>query len=132
MKLEDYFKIWGTYELVDGVYNVFGNAHLIKDVDKLPFKFGKVSGIFKCSYNNLTSLEGCPNFVGGNFHCESNNLTSLKGCPSWVGGNFLCMYNKLTSIEGFPKIINGATLCDEELESTKEYRQYLILKKLKK
>jgi hypothetical protein len=44
-------------------------------MEKLPVKFGKVSYDFKCSGNKLTTLEGCPNYVGGNFTCRSSNLT---------------------------------------------------------
>jgi hypothetical protein len=131
MKLEDDFDIWGTYEFVDGVYNVKGHVSLIKRVEKLPFKFGNVSGTFSCYSNNLTSLKGAPRRVYGDFYCSYNNLTSLEGCPTSVGGDFLCSRNKLTSLEGAPKSIVGAFLCDEELKSTKEYRQYLIMKKLR-
>tara|TARA_B100001059_G_C17671707_1_gene494884 strand:+ start:502 stop:837 length:336 start_codon:yes stop_codon:yes gene_type:complete len=110
MKFEDYFKIKGTYEFVDGVYNVIGNVTLIKKVEKLPFKFGKVTGIFNCSYNNLTSLEGCPRWIGYHFWCYLNKFTSLEDAPNYVGGGFVCDY---------------------KLKRTKEYRQYLIFKKLR-
>ena len=110
MKLEEYFEIEGTYELVDGVYNVKGSVRLIKEVEKLPCKFGKVSGKFYCANNNLTSLEGCPTHVGGIFYCHCNELKSLEGCPTKVGD----------------------FACDEELHYTKEYKQYLILKELRK
>jgi len=110
MKLEDYFKIWGTYELKDGVYNVNGDVRLNKCVEKLPVKFGKVTGSFNCSNNNLITLEGCPKIVGREFDCSYNSLTSLKGCPTHVGGNFVC---------------------DMKLHNNKEYRQFKIMKKLK-
>ena len=57
MNIEDYFEIYGTYELKDGVYNVDGNVELNKKVEKLPVKFGKVSGCFNCACNNLTTLD---------------------------------------------------------------------------
>ena len=111
MKLEDYFKINGTYELIDGVYNVDGDVRLKKDVDKLPVKFGKVSRQFHCFSNELKTLEGSPISVGGDFYCADNKLTSLEGCPTFVDGGFYCEYH---------------------LKRTKEYRQYLIMKKLRK
>ena len=52
-----------------------------------------IKGDFSCSYNQLTSLEGCPKEVGGGFDCSVNQLTSLKGCPKEVGGDFYCYYN---------------------------------------
>ena len=111
MKLEEYFRIKGTYELVDGLYNVEGSVTLIEDVDKLPCNFGIVTDYFYCSHNNLTSLEGCPTHVGGIFYCTNNNkLTSLKGCPTHVGDEIWC---------------------DDNLKSSKEYRQYMIMKELR-
>lgn len=90
MKLEDYFdiSISGTYELVDGLYNVNGSVRLDERVEKLPCKFGKVTGNFDCWDNDLITLEGFPTF--------------------------------------------NEIYCDDYLKSTKEYRQYKILKKLRK
>ena len=152
MKLEEYFEIQGTYELVDGVYNVDGNVYLNKQVEILPFKFGKVSGNFYCIDNILTSLEGTPNSVGGHFYCYNNyltslngapksvggdffcslnKLTSLKGCPISVCGHFYCYSNKLTSLEGCPTKIGGFFNCDDYLHNNKEYKKYLIIRKLR-
>tara|TARA_B100001059_G_C17313118_1_gene322953 strand:+ start:232 stop:504 length:273 start_codon:yes stop_codon:yes gene_type:complete len=89
MELEDYFRIYGVYELKDGLYNVKGSVRLKKQVEKLPFKFGKVTGDFSCSHNRLTSLKGSPNYIGSDFDC------------------------------------------DKILHNNKEYRKYLIMKKLR-
>ena len=87
----------GTYTInPDGSYDVIGNVNLYKrGLTKIPFKFNMVTGYFNCSYNNLTSLEGCPKEVGGYFYCSNNNLTSLEGCPREVGGDFYCGNNNL-------------------------------------
>jgi hypothetical protein len=78
----------------DDTIDVNGNVNLssrrLGDMEKLPVKFGKISGVFDCVGNNLITLEGCPNYVGGYFYCSSNNLTSLEGCPNYVGGYFYC------------------------------------------
>jgi hypothetical protein len=152
MNIEYYFDIHGTYELKDGLYNVTGDVELIKKVEKLPVKFGKVTGSFDCDRNNLksldgspisvgfnfycyannlTSLEGSPKRVGGDFYCSSNNLTNIEGFPKWVGGDIFCSNNNLTSLEGSPISIGGNFYCDNSLKRTKEYRQYLIMKKLR-
>ena len=131
MIIEDDFKIDGTYELVDGVYNVDGNVRLIRECEKLPFKFGKVSGDFSCSNNNLKTLKGAPKSVGGYFYCFGNNLNSLEGCPKYVDGCFFCFGNNLNSLEGCPKSVDGYFFCDENLYNTKEYKQYLIMRKLR-
>jgi hypothetical protein len=43
--------------------------------------------------NKLTTLEGCPKYIGDSFYCGYNALTTLEGCPSYVGGYFECRYN---------------------------------------
>jgi hypothetical protein len=52
---------------VDGDVNLY---HKLGNMKKLPVKFGKVSGGFYCSISKLTTLEGCPKYVGGNFWCD--------------------------------------------------------------
>ena len=132
MKLEEYFKIDGTYELVDGFYNVKGDVLLNIDCEKLPVKFGIVTGSFYCNDNFLTSLEGCPEQVGGSFECYNNHLTSLEGAPTHISDSFWCDDNFLTSLKGCPTSVGGYFSCDEILHNTKEYRQYEIIKELKK
>ena len=110
MNIEDYFRIYGTYELKNGLYNVIGDIELIKKVNKLPVKFGSVTGNLYCSYNEITTLEGCPTRVGGSFSCLNNKLTSLKGSPIQIGGIFIC---------------------DENLHNSKEYKKFKILEKLR-
>ena len=89
------------YTIKNGVVDVNGDVIMhMANLTKLPLKFGKVTGLFTCSDNKLTSLEGCPDTVGGSFNCSDNKLTSLEGCPDTVGGWFNCSDNKLTSLEG--------------------------------
>ena len=38
----------------------------------------EVGGIFNCSYNKLTSLEGAPKTVIGSFACEGNTIKFTK------------------------------------------------------
>lgn len=47
------------FQIIDGVVNVFESV-FIDDLSlkSLPFRFGEVEGIFDCSNNLLTSLEG--------------------------------------------------------------------------
>jgi hypothetical protein len=78
------------------------------NLDKIPLKFNRVNGYFYIHYNNLTSLEDCPKWVGGEFSCYENNfLTSLEFGPKWVGSNFNCRFNNITSLEYLPKCIGG-------------------------
>ena len=81
----------------DGTIDVNGYVFLmykLGNMKKLPVKFGKVSGDFSCYRNSLTTLEGCPKFVGGDFDCRKNNLMTLEGCSKYIGGYFAC--GKLT------------------------------------
>lgn len=86
---------------IDGGLNLSGR---LGDLAKLPIKFGSVTRDFYCSRNELTSLEGCPEFVGGGFYCYRNQLTTLEGCPKTVGGDFSCYENNLTSLVGCPPV----------------------------
>jgi hypothetical protein len=86
-----------TIDVNDDVYLHIGN------MEKIPVKFGKVVGSFWCNKNRLTTLDGCPNYVGGNFLCNQNKLTTLEGCPKYVGGRFSCSENELTSLKGVEK-----------------------------
>ena len=76
----------------------------------------EVTGDFRCSFNNLTNLEGSPHTVVGYFSCINNKLTSLEGAPQTVGKNFYCMYNDLTSLKGIPKTVGNDFYIDESLE----------------
>jgi hypothetical protein len=78
-----------------------------KGLSKLPVKFNRVSGYFECSYNQLTSLEGCPKWVGDFFSLEYNELATLESSPEYIGGNFFCQYNQLTDFRGFPEFYEG-------------------------
>ena len=115
-------------------------------------KFGKVNGNFVCSYNNLSSLEGCPKEVGGDFdcsnnkltslefgpervngvfYCSHNNLTSLEFCPEKVNGDFYCKYNSLTSLKGAPKEVDGFFYFDNSKGVSSEILKIIFRKMLK-
>jgi len=92
----------------DGTVDVDGNVDLtFKYLTKLPLKFGKVSGNFNCSGNNLTTLEGCPQSVGIYFCYDHNKLISLEGCPKSIGGDLFLTNNNLKDLYGFPEFFNG-------------------------
>jgi hypothetical protein len=73
---------------------------------KMPLKFNRVSGNFNCSSNYLTSLLGCPQWVGSDFACSGNKIDSLEFFPKFIGGGIYVYNNKLTSLKGIPKNIN--------------------------
>lgn len=115
----------------DGTVDVNGNVSFYnKDLDKIPFKFGKVSGGYNCSSNNLTSLENCPNYVSDNFNCADNKLITLNGCPD-VGGNLQCGGNNLYDFYDIGNV-GGMIYCSMnpvyeivKLCYTKEFINYL-------
>lgn len=83
-------------------------------------KFGEVTGSFMISFNQLTSLEGCPGEVGRTFNCDGNELKSLEGGPEIVGNSFSCFQNNLTTLEGAPISVGGNFDCSgNELISLK-------------
>lgn len=97
-----------NYKIKDDLYvDVNGNVLLRhKKLDSIPVNFDRVTGHFNCSNNLLTSLKGCPNYVGRSFECTGNMLESLEYCPSIVNdGVFNCSHNKITSLKGCPDVI---------------------------
>jgi hypothetical protein len=102
----------------DNTIDVNGDVYLynrLGDMKKLPVKFGKVSGYFSCRNNKLTTLEGCPKYVGGDVSCSWNKLVSLEYCPNYVGYWFVCRYNKLTSLNGIENCeVGGIFSCDKQ------------------
>jgi hypothetical protein len=85
----------------DGTIDVDGEVKLNNlGFEKLPLRFGRVTGTFMCENNNLTTLEGCPNFVGGNFYCRHNKLKDLVGGPEVVGLTYMAVFNQIETLEG--------------------------------
>ena len=69
-----------------------------KGLSELPLNFRNVDGSFTCSFNNLTSLKGCPERVGNNFICTYNNIKSFEGFPKHIGGYFYVYGNPIEEI----------------------------------
>jgi len=107
-----------TINSEDGSIDVNGSVDLIdKGLNKLPddIKINRVTGYFDCEDNYLTSLEGCPRYVGGNFYCRRNNINSFEGFPKHIGGNFYCGENPIVEIWGLfrdPSKIEFFNDCD--------------------
>ena len=96
----------------DGSIDVDGDVDLYrKGLIELPLRFNKVTGSFDCGDNNLTSLKGCPRWLGTDFCFSYNKLTSLKVSPRWIGGFFSCINNRLTSLEFCPDYVGGDFYC---------------------
>lgn len=108
-----------NYTINNGLVDVDGDVSLsYKGLTELPLNFGKITGSFYCSHNKLTTLKGCPIYVGDSFLVEYNKLTSLEGGPSEVGGAYSCADNLLTSLKGSPiKILNYFDCSNNILES---------------
>ena len=115
-------KICEQYRIVnwtlnsDGLVDVDGHVNLNGKVlytigryslEKLPLKFGTVTGYFLCNNNKLTTLEGAPHTVGNSFGCDGNKLTSLEFAPKSVGEHFWCNYNNIRSFEGLVNIVGN-------------------------
>ena len=97
----------------DGTIDVDGSVYLCdKELTELPLTFNKVSGYFDCSRNKLTTLKGCPRWIGRYFSCSNNKLTSLEFSPKYVGGSFSCNDNQLTSLEFSPDYVGSYFSCE--------------------
>jgi hypothetical protein len=120
----------------DNTIDINGDVELGSVLDKnmliLPVKFGNVYGDFNCSWNNLTTLEGCPNYVDGNFYCYGNELTTLEGSPKYVGGKFTANYNNLISLKGIEKceIIGNLYCLQNKRKIPPENYKYILTAKI--
>lgn len=118
----------------DGIVDVDDDVNLSnRNLDRIPFKFGKVSGDFIIISNCLESLEGSPYYVGGEFACQFNKLKNLKGSPIEVSKNFYASRNNLESLDGMSLEIGGNFYCDntsiKELDSVSNIEGYLYCDK---
>jgi len=66
---------------------------------ELPLRFNRVEGNFNCSSNQLTTLDGCPQYVNGDFRCDSNELESLINGPKFVGGIYYIQNNLIQTLD---------------------------------
>ena len=119
----------------DGSIDVNGDVDLYNcNITELPLRFNKVTGWFDCGRNNLTTLEGCPRWIGGRFSCVYNDLTSLEFSPDYVGGDYYCEWNDLTDNYcdteiggGFYTTLKQDGLTDNYKEWRKLYKRKQIL-----
>ncbi len=80
----------------NGKVNVKGNVTMYDmDLEEIPIKFGRVEVNFDCSYNKLTTLKNCPDYVGGYFWTFNNNIQTLEYYPKKVGVKFQISYNPI-------------------------------------
>lgn len=77
------------------------------------FESIKLTG-FYCEMNNLTSLQGAPEFLQGDFDCSNNPITSFIGAPKFIGGDFYAgELTQLQSLEGFPERVENNVFIDK-------------------
>ncbi len=112
----------GTFTLDEkGFVNVEGDVNIrYMMINKLPCKFGIVTGVFQCSNNGLTTLEGVPVEVLGKtrlaqssnfiFTSNENRLKNLDGMSKVVNGGISMVGNEITSLVGLPEVINYGLL----------------------
>ena len=110
MKKEEIHRICKKYYIrnytinTDGSIDVSGDVELgALNLDKIPLKFNIVSGYFNISHNNITSLDGCPKYVGDSFHCSYNKISTFEYFPNKINTNtnIYMKNNPLESLEGF-------------------------------
>ena len=101
----------------DGLVDVNGDVHLaFKRLNKIPLKFGTVTGDFDFDCNRLTSLEGASHtvdnfFIFDNEKIYTDKLTSFEFAPKYVGAGFSCRGHNIRSFEGLVNI-GGYFICD--------------------
>jgi hypothetical protein len=122
-KICKYYNIT-NYKIKGNIIDVYGDVNFYnKGLLKIPLNFGKVTGNFSCAYNKLTSLDGCPKWIGGHFFCHGNKLKSIKG-PLFIGGDFFVDKSIIHKLDNYYEI--DTTL---EIPIIKNYNNIITLSK---
>jgi hypothetical protein len=113
----------------NGKVDVDGAVYIrSENLTEIPVKFGEVKGEFSCSYNNLTTLKNCPDFISGSFYCSYNNLIEYfknikeEDFPHWKDLIWVWM------LEEYPFLIN----IGKKYLHRDSLKEYLILYPLTK
>lgn len=81
------------------VVDVYQDVNLfLKKLTHLPVKFRHVHNNFSCSFNQLSSLNGCPDTVRLNFNCSKNKLSDLNYCPKNIEGRLIATHNPFENL----------------------------------
>lgn len=118
--------------VVDGVRKINGSVFLsYSSLYKLNFgDIDLVRGMFDCSGNNLSSLEGSPKIVKDDFICEYNKLKTLEGITQNIGGHLFCLQNPLESLKGIGEV-GGLIHLSKPLKNCDYFIQYSLMGKIK-
>jgi hypothetical protein len=102
--LSHYDKCTGKY---DGHISL--NCMGLSELPKFLKYITKINGVFSCSNNQLTSLDGLQNltYISSSFWCDNNLLTSLDELQNLhnVYGYFYCNNNKTIFCEEYVRSI---------------------------
>ncbi len=74
----------------------------------VPIKFKKVTGHFKCNFNELKNLKCAPQYVGGMFLFRGNKIKNLDKLPKKIGRSIDLGQNELVSLIGSPRTVYGS------------------------
>lgn len=107
-------KLCAKFKITDYIINddysidVSGDVNLAysKGIKRLPLRFRNVTGYFFCMGNSLTTLKGCPEYVGGDFCCSSNKLTNMEFSPKKIEGCVDYRNNMITSLKYAPNDVS--------------------------
>jgi hypothetical protein len=96
---------------INGVFISSYNLSLIEKDDTFVNSVSSIRKDIKRtedSINKLTSLKGCPKYVGRLFSCTDNDLTSLEFGPIEIGGDFAFSRNEVRDLYGISDNIGGS------------------------
>jgi hypothetical protein len=101
----------------NGVVDVNDKVNILHMLEhELPVQFGTVMGSFDIFNTGLSTLKGCPKFVGGYFDCGNTMISSFEHAPLQTR-NFMCNNVPITSFSGIHRVlkqVNGYFECMDE------------------
>lgn len=131
--MENIEEVLNKYNIKNYTINKDGSVNLTsdvsffnKDIDKIPFNIKSSTGIIDFSYNNLTSLEGCPEVAHSIFFSRNkikeidcvpmeskllslsnNEIEELNFPEGFNSGEIILRHNKIYDLKGIPSSFNG-------------------------
>lgn len=123
----------------NGMIDVSGPIVLRLDLQRLPYKFNIVDGIFDVSRNpfdltmKLESFINFPETVHSDARASGHNFTTLEHCPKYIDGAFDPSDNPLTTLKWLPEKVGGIMYisCAGKLKDPYEWR-HLLFKNINK
>lgn len=100
-------KVNGSVQWYGGINKIGEPGTLTSLVNFPDIVTGDVQ-IFK--NQNLTTLDGCPKYIGGTFQCDYCNISDISGIAEYIGKDCIMNYNPISDINALHHVKIGGII----------------------